>query len=46
MNEISLRIYKKNFCDSSDVKSFHWIIVDVLGDKTLGKEDEVYKIRI
>ncbi|MEO0260019.1 MAG: hypothetical protein ABIM49_05850 [candidate division WOR-3 bacterium] len=46
MDEISPGIYEKNVVDSSDIKGFHWLVVDILSDETLGKEEGVYKTEL
>lgn len=46
MGEISPGIYEKSIVDSSDITGFHWIVVDILGDETLGKEEGIYKTEL
>ncbi|MEN3046576.1 MAG: hypothetical protein ABDH49_06315 [Candidatus Hydrothermales bacterium] len=46
MKEILPGVYEKSVCDSSDVKGFHFIVVDILGDETLGEEEGVYKTEL
>lgn len=46
MDEISTGIYEKNIVDSSDVSGYHWIVVDILGNETLGTSEGIYKSEI
>lgn len=46
MNEVFPGIYEKNIVDSSDVTGYHWVIVDILGDETLGTSEGVYKTEL
>jgi|Deesub1362B_J571_1020462.scaffolds.fasta_scaffold00021_81 hypothetical protein len=46
MNEVFPGVYEKNIVDSSDVTGYHWAIVDILGDETLGTSEGVYKAEL
>lgn len=46
MNEVSPGIYEKIVVDSSDIKGYHWAVVDILADETLGKSDGIYKTEL